>query len=307
MKKIFALFLFLINWSFSLSSQTVAVLNFDTSIEDYEENAVIMADMLRNEIVNQKKFNVVNRDETIDVLSREEIAEAEQSDFRSEDNTKSLGKILNADYLVIGKISIISNSRLQGNIIDKVKSYLPNNEKKEVVVRLVDVETGEILASSSVELSKFTDFSKYTKEITRELEKGFEKTRETSSLVMNRIENTSEEMFNGSWTAEIKSGKSVYIYEIAFQDNGQILVAVTEISNGKEKTSKGNGFYRFNPDSKALSVNVNIMKGGIKKLDSILWKSFVTFSDDEMSFVYNISVPEGNGAKTVRSTFFKVE
>lgn len=307
MKRIFALFLFLINLSFSLSSQTVAVLNFDTSIEDYEENAVIMADMLRNEIVNQKKFNVVNRDKTIDVLSREEITEAEQSDFRSEDNTKSLGKILNADYLVIGKISIISNSRLQENIIDRVKSYLPNNEKKEVVVRLVDVETGEILASSSVELSKFTDFSKYTKKITRELEKGFEKTGETSALIMNRIENTSEEMFNGSWTAEIKSGKSVYIYEIAFQDNGKLLVDVTELSNGKEKTSKGNGFYRFNPDSKALSVNVNIMKGDIKKLDSILWKSFVTFSDDEMSFVYNISVPEGNGAKTVRSTFFKVE
>lgn len=307
MKKILALFLFLINLSFLLSSQTVAVLNFDTSIEEYEENAVIMADMLRNEIVNQKKFNVVNRDKTIDVLSREEITEAEQSDFRSEDNTKSLGKILNADYLVIGKISIISNSRLQENIIDRVKSYLPNNEKKEVVVRLIDVETGEILASSSVELSKFTDFSKYTKKITRELEKGFEKTGETSALIMNRIENTSEEMFNGSWTAEIKSGKSVYIYEISFQDNGKLLVDVTEISNGKEKTSKGNGFYRFNPDSKALSVNVNIMKGDIKKLNSILWKSFVTFSDDEMSFVYNISVPEGNGAKTMRSTFFKVE
>ncbi len=90
----------------NLHSQTILVLDFDTEIEDFQNNTKIMADMLRSDLVNTQKLDVIDR-KSMDLQI--EIMQNQMSDYMSNQNVQELGKMMNADYLVIGQVMSLSN------------------------------------------------------------------------------------------------------------------------------------------------------------------------------------------------------
>ena len=90
----------------NLHSQTILVLDFDTEIEDFQNNTKIMADMLRSDLVNTQKLDVIDR-KSMDLQI--EIMQNQMSDYMSNQNVQELGNLMNADYLVIGQVMSLSN------------------------------------------------------------------------------------------------------------------------------------------------------------------------------------------------------
>ena len=70
----------------NLHSQTILVLDFDTEIEDFQNNTKIMADMLRSDLVNTQKLDVIDR-KSMDLQI--EIMQNQMSDYMSNQNETS--------------------------------------------------------------------------------------------------------------------------------------------------------------------------------------------------------------------------
>lgn len=293
---------------FPLFSETVLVLDFDTEIKEYENNAVIMSDMLRSELVKTGKFDVIDK-KSMGAAIKE--IQGQMSDYMTNDNVKQLGRMLNADYLVIGHVLTLSNSspetRDSENIfLNTAEKILIGKDKIEVIVQILEIETLKVLSSSSVELKKWTDFSKYTKKIARELTADISQKNSSFEKIITNINKTSEEMFEGVWTAEVVHDGVTDVYTISFNEKRKIDISVTSSSkNGKETKSNGTGRYAFNDSEKILSITVNLLKGNIKHLKSINWKSFVNPSNDGQMFSYSIPVSSSNNAKNIRAEFYK--
>lgn len=307
MKKLISL-LFTFFLFYPLFSENVLILDFDTEIKDYENNAVIMSDMLRSELVKTGKLDVVDKKSMGTAIK--EIKE-QMSDYMTNENVKQLGKMLNADYLVIGHVLTLSNSspetRNSENIfLNTAEKILIGKDKIEVIVQILEIETLKILSSSSVELKKWTDFSKHTKKIAKELTAGISYKTSTSEKIVTNINKTSEEMFEGVWSAEVIHDGISDIYTVTFNEKQRINISVISTSkNGKKTKAYGFGRFTFNDSEKILSVTVNSLAGNIKHLKSINWKSFVNPSTDEQMFSYSIPISSSDGVKNVRADFYK--
>ena len=301
-------FIFMLLLLLPIFSENVLVLDFDTEIKDYENNAVIMADMLRSELVKTGKLDVVDKKSMGTAIHE---IQSQMSDYMTNENVKQLGKMLNADYLVIGHVLTLSNTapemRNSENIfLNMIEKIFIGKDRIEVIVQILDIETLRILSSSSVELKKWTDFSKYTKNIAKELTEGVKDKNSTSEKISTQINNTNTEMFDGTWTSEIVHDGIIYTYSITFGKNNKIDISIISIEkNGKESKAAGSGRYVFNDSEKILSVTINSLKGNIKQLKSIKWKSFVNPASDELMFSYSIPVSPASNAKTIRADFYK--
>lgn len=301
-------FIFILLLLLPIFSENVLVLDFDTEIKDYENNAVIMADMLRSELVKTGKLDVVDKKSMGTAIHE---IQSQMSDYMTNENVKQLGKMLNADYLVIGHVLTLSNTapemRNSENIfLNTAEKILIGKDRIEVIVQILDIETLRILSSSSVELKKWTDFSKYTKKFAKELTEGIKYKNSANEKISTQINNTNAEMFDGTWTSEIVHDGITDIYSITFEKNNKIDISIISIEkNGKESKAAGAGRYVFNDSEKILSVTINSLKGNIKQLKSIKWKSFVNPASDELMFSYSIPVSSASNAKTIRADFYK--
>lgn len=176
-KNIFILILSIVYNVFTMYSQTILVLDFDTEIEDFQNNAKIMADMLRSDLVNTQKLDVIDR-KSMDLQI--EIMQNQMSDYMSNQNVQELGKMMNADYLVIGQVMSLSNApqsqNSEKNFFSKIADRIFHGKDKiEVVVQILDIETSKVISSSSIELEEWTDFSSHTQKIMNELVQSFAK------------------------------------------------------------------------------------------------------------------------------------
>ena len=258
----------------SLFAETVVVLDFDTEILDYENNAVIMSDMLRAELVKTKKLEVIDR-KSMNAAIHE--IQSSMSDYMSDTNVKQLGRMLNADYLVIGHVLALSNtsasSPRQNIFLNTAEKILLGNDKVEVIAQMVDVETLRVLSSASIELKKWTEFSKYTKKMAYDLvASAMSSADKLSSQVLTNIKKANEDMLGGIWTAEMAHDGILDNYTVEFEENHRISVKVVSTSKkGKQTEAEGNGRYTFNDNDKILSVTVNTLRGDVKHLKSINW------------------------------------
>ena len=307
MKKFIVVYFFLLI-VFSAFAENTLVLDFDTEIQDYENNAVIMSDMLRSELVKTGKLDVIDK-KSMDSAINE--IQSQQSDYMTNENVKQLGKILNADYLVIGHVLTLSNSasgtRNSENIfLHSAEKILTGKDKIEVIVQILNIETLKVLSSSSVELKKWTDFSSHTKQIAKELTANISKSNSISSRVLTNIDRASSDMFEGVWTTEVVHDGISDFYTLYFSENRKLAVEIVSTSKrGNETKASGSGRYSFNDSEKILTITVNSLKGNIKHLQSINWKSFVNPSNDDMVFSCTIPISSKINSKNIRAEFFK--
>lgn len=308
MKKKLLLILSLFLFCFASFAETVVVLDFDTEIMDYENNAAIMSDMLRSELVKTKKLDIIDRKSMNAAINE---IQSSMSDYMSNENVKQLGKMLNADYLVIGHVLALSNksssSPIQSNIfLNKAEKILIGDDKVEIVAQLIEVETLKVLSSSSVELKKWTDFSNYTKKMAYDLVTPVLKSDKISAEVLTNIQKANEEMLEGTWTTEVVHDGITDFYTVEFGENHKVAVTIISTNKkGKQSQAEGSGRYTFNDNDKILTVTVNTLRGDIKHLKSLNWKAYINPGSDELSFSYNIPLSSDSNSKAMKCDFFK--
>lgn len=325
-KKLLALFLVLAG-TFVFADNTVVVLEFETRDADLRSKMPILTDIFRSELANTQNINVVDRANTDKALA--EIA-LQQTSLMSATNVKSVGNMLNADYLVLGTVSVLADDEetkttyttheeeVDGGAVGSIgKALFGDSAKKKktvvdehketiqekrinVVVQLLNVETGGIVASSRLDIPKWSEFSKYASDLAKPLSSKLS----TSS----RLRKVDTGMFYGEWECEIANNGIVDYYVIDFGDNNRVTVTLESTSrSGKTTKAKGRGRYVYSEDDKVFALTVNNMAGDVQHVTRINWKSLVNPSKDNSSFTMTVPVSSSEGAKKVRGEFYRLD
>lgn len=142
------------------SRPTVAVLDFVANknwihlghgfivVKRVEDTTKFMTSDLTTYLVKTNKFDVVERSRMKDILNEQEFSE---SGYISEKTAVKLGKLIGADYFVMGKIEHLKAEYSMENI-PYTKTVRPKYEGKLVVnVRVVDTRGGKIVAADKIE------------------------------------------------------------------------------------------------------------------------------------------------------------
>ena len=283
----------------TLYAKTAVVFDFDTEIHDFKHNAAIMSDMLRAELVNTGKLDVIDR-KSMDIVIAE--MQSQQSDYRSTENIKQLGKMLNADYVVLGSVSPISNTGANQGVLSKIGKAFTGNDKIEVVVRILEVETLKVISSVAIELEKWTDFSQYTKKMASDLVQS----HVFSSEISNNIKTAREDMLYGVWEGDAVHDGIIDTYTVTFKANHKVLVDIVSTDkNGTTTQAKGSGRFIFNDNEKILTVTVHSLSGNITHLKGIQWKSCVNPSKDASCFNFLIPATSRNSGRLIKVDFYR--
>ena len=113
-------------------------------------------------------------------------------------------------------------------------------------------------------------------------------------------------MFEGTWTSEVVHDGIIDTYTITFGENKKVDLSVTSVAKKNKITcADGSGRYSFNDSDKILSITINTLKGDVKHLDSIKWKTFVNPASDESTFSCSIPISSANGSKSIRAEFYR--
>lgn len=319
--------LFLVVGFFAFAENTVVVLEFETKDVELRDKMPILTDIFRSELANTQSINVVDRANTDKALAEISL---QQSNLMSGTNVKSVGKILNADYLVIGTVSVLKDDaetvttysthqeEVNGGAIGSVgKALFGDSAKKtktvvdehketvqekriNVVVQLLDVETTGIVASSRLDIPKWSDFSKYAGDLARPLS--------VKLGSVSKLRKVDSGMFYGEWECEIYNNGVTDYYVIDFGDNNRATVTLESTSrSGKTTKAKGRGRYVYSDDDKVFALTVNNMAGDVRHVTRIAWKTVVNPAKDGNSFTITVPISSFEGSQKVRGEFFRLD
>ena len=139
---------------------TIAVLDFVTKknwvhfghdfviVKKIDDNTKFMTSDLITYLVKTNKFDVVERSRMKDILNEQEFSE---SGYISEKTAVKLGKLIGADYFVMGKIEQLK-AEYKMDKIPYTETVRPKYEGKLVVnVRIVDSRGGKVVAADKFE------------------------------------------------------------------------------------------------------------------------------------------------------------
>ncbi len=115
------------------ADKKIGVANFSYLDERESGDGNIVSERITTELVRLKKFKVTERKEIEKVLGELKL---QRSGAIDADSVKSLGKMLGADWLVLGTLTKLAGRQV------------------EVNARLVGVESGEIISACSVKIKK---------------------------------------------------------------------------------------------------------------------------------------------------------
>lgn len=327
MKKILTAFMLLFAGALMFADNTVAVLEFETKDSGLRSKMPILTDIFRSELANTASVNVVDRANTDKALA--EIA-LQQTAIMSSSNVKSVGNMLNADYLVLGTVAVLENDaetyteyttreeEVDGGISGSIGKGLFGDKAKKtktvtdkhtvtvqekrinIVVQMLNVETGSIVASSRLDIPKWSEFSKYAGDLAKPL---------SAKLGgVAKIKKVDVDMFYGEWECEIANNGVVDYYIINFGDNNRVTVTLESTSrSGKTSKAKGRGRYVYSEDDKVFALTVNNMAGDVRHVTRLNWKSLVNPSKDNSSFTMTIPVSSSEGSKKVRGDFYRLD
>jgi curli biogenesis system outer membrane secretion channel CsgG len=110
-----------------------------------------MADMLVTELVNQKKFKVIERSELQKVMNEQEMG---QSGLVSAETAAKIGKLLGLQYIITGSVTEFGVQ--EGGASAFGVGINTSTVSSALDVRVIDVSTAEILSSASGRGSKTT-------------------------------------------------------------------------------------------------------------------------------------------------------
>lgn len=314
--KIFCLFVFIIN---SISfAKVAAVLDFDTEEPDLISRMPIMTDMFRAELANTESIDVVDRKHTQEVIN--ELA-LQLTEITSNNDVKSIGEMLNADYIVIGHVQPLLNdpvthvyvstheepiemgffaglfAKNKTKTVTDYNTYETQEKRINVVIQMIDVETAKVVSSGRLDLDKWSDFSKYcpllVKRIMEKIGSG------------NILKSVEPDMFAGTWEGELSDHNIIDTYTFTFKDNNIVTATVNSIDrNGNVTISTGKGRYKYSKQDYVFVITINSLQGEVKHINKIIWKTMVKPDEDIFTVVVPVSSQSDSKKKAV--DFYKV-
>jgi len=178
-----------INVAILFANPAAAVLDFESNNYCTAQNAIIMTDLFRNELVRSGRADIVDR-HNIERIKAE--LRFQNSDYVDLVRMKSLGKMIGADYLITGSFDMLGS-----------KLYL--------VVQMLDVETARIFFSSRMEIGAWEEYDRKIKPFAAEFTAKF----------------PTPEIFTGTWLATVEYNGSFDTYEITFTGGGRCTVKIS--------------------------------------------------------------------------------
>jgi len=241
------------------ANPVVAVMDFESNNYCTAQNAVIMTDLFRNELTRSGRADIVDR-RNLERIKAE--LKLQMSDYFNPARMKTFGAMIGADYLITGSFDMLGS-------------------KLFLVVQMLDVETARIFFSSRMELNSWDEYDRKVKPFAGEFIAKF----------------PVEEIFTGTWTANMLYNGSNYKYEIIFAGQGRCTVRINN-GNVSQETA---GTYSY--DGTVFKINAMFNDANIPNLNNIQWTSVLTLNDNNTAF--NIVVKPANDAAQTRFTFIK--
>jgi len=265
-KKIIYLVLLFFGMSvISYANPIIAVIDFDSGSWCTLEEAQVMTDAFRNEIIRSKKADVVTRNR-LEALKTE--IRFQMTDWADPTRIKQAGSMLGADYMIFGRLSVLSNKT--GNL----------------QVEMIDVETSRVIHASRITLSTWLEFERKVNTFAKEFIGKF----------------PTENIFTGSWTATVLNDGKTDSYTITFITTNRCALKITSNVDGADITEEAQGNYSLADD--ILKINANFKNSLIPNIGNIQWTSVISISGDNMSFNMLIT-PTSVSPNQVRVTFYK--
>lgn len=319
MKKLIYIAALLLASAVLYAQNVVAILDFDTESNDIQSKMSMMSDIFRVEMAKSSNIEVVDRKHTQEVINELSI---QMSSLTRDNNVKSIGQMLNADYVVIGNVakivddaeiqtqSVTKNVEEDKGLIGKITGSTRNRrvtEEKEVtvqdsninvVVQMIDVESAKVIATSRICFKKWTEYDTEVRTLVKPLVNNM-----TFSAKSNK-ENF--QSFAGKWETEVVESGINNVYTFEFLENYMCSVTLTS-TDKKGNTTTVSKRGRYNYKDGILSFNINMPNAQIKHVQEIKWKTMVSMSADKKMFSAIVPVNSNSGAVKIKADFYKIE
>lgn len=268
MKKLLSIVTIIFVMISAVTAQTVAVFDFACDDESFNDKVAIMTDLLSHQLVQDGNVTLVER-KNLDYVKQE--LNFQMEGWTDSATVKEIGKMLNADCIIIGNILTITSP-----------SY--------ITARMIEVETGKILHSAKMTLEEWSDYEKQLPKFAKDC---------VAKMPV-------PDYFLGTWRTYLSSDLVDYEYHIQLKEKGKCFVEVyTCDSNGNEVTQTANGTYSHDKDF--FRLNANFRGGAIKNLKKLDWKSVYVFDSDKTSFNILVPVTGISSTTNTRITLVKIE
>jgi TolB-like protein len=170
------------------AAPSIAVLDFESNDYCTAQNAVIMTDLFRNELVRSGRADIVDR-RNIERIKTE--LRFQNSDYVNPARMRQLGQMIGAEFLMTGSFDMLGS-------------------KLHLIVQMLDIETARIAFSSRMELNNWDEYPRKVRQFAGEF---------ISNIPLG-------EVLTGTWVATIEYNGSIDRYEITFTGQGRCTVKI---------------------------------------------------------------------------------
>jgi len=234
--------------TYLFANLSIAVIDFDAGGHCTNEQAVVITNLFRNELIRSGRANVADRGNMERILAEMQF---QMSDWADPSRIKAVGRMIGADYLITGQFS-----KLGDNL--------------HLIVQMLDIETARAVNSSRITLANVEEFNERVKAFAADF---------IQKLPAGNI-------FTGTWSADVMHGDVIDNYVIIFGPNNRCRIEITSLVNGREFAEDVDGTYSY--DGEILRINAVLRESGIPHLRMIQWRSVVSMSADNTSFNMSI-------------------
>ncbi|GHU26140.1 hypothetical protein FACS1894164_16860 [Spirochaetia bacterium] len=240
MKKLMLFLIFCTVGTFLYANPSIAVIDFDSGNYCTAQNAVIMTDLFRNELIRSGRADIVDRRNMNRIIDELRF---QMSDWADPARVKQIGLMIGADYLMTGNFDMLGT-----------QLYL--------VVQMLDIETSRALYSSRMVLNNWNEYDWKVKAFADEFIKKLPQ----------------KELFTGTWSGDVAYGGSFDTYEITFLGNNRCTVKVIGLVGCSEISQETQGSYSY--DGTIFKLNALFRNTKIPHINSIQWISVLSFTSD---------------------------
>ena len=263
MKKYLCLICLLFLNYFITAMPSIAVIDFDSGDYCTKQKATIMTDLFRNELIRLGRATIVDRKNLDKIITEMKF---QMSDWVNPSKIKQIGKMIGADYLMIGHFDTLGDTL-----------YL--------IVQMLDIETARYVYSSKMKLQIWDEYDWKVKDFAYEF---------MNKLPLGNI-------FGGVWNADIIHDDIIDSYTLTIFDPTRCEIKVVSLIDGAEITEEGTGTYSY--DGNIFKMTAVFRNSKIPHIKNISWKSLVSVGDGNRSF--NILIKPTNTSPLMKISFIK--
>jgi TolB-like protein len=279
MKRIKMFFVSILATTCLFANLSIAVIDFDVGGHITEQEAVVITNLFRNELIRSGRADVADRGNMDRILAEMQF---QMSDWAEPTKIKQVGKMVGADYLITGRLDMLGNNL-------------------NLIVQMLDIETARAINSSRITLRNIEEFDARVKQFADEF--------------IQKL--PAENILTGTWVAEIIHSavndrnsinrKVVHtdiidVYTITFGTNNRCNIHISSFINGQELIEYVQGSYTY--DGSILKINAVLRNSKIPHIGTIQWTSVIAMSRDNSSFNKSIRPNRGSNQQ-VRASFIK--